>query len=111
MAALSIDEQIKQLNDARRLTLSDSAYNGQVLRGILPIIGPSAHVQLRRWGADYLAEMFANPTTPAAAKETLSVTVLDTLKIMIENPEEDPAVIKSIVQAAASIYPLVFRWM
>ncbi|KAL3417574.1 mRNA cleavage and polyadenylation specificity factor complex subunit [Phlyctema vagabunda] len=30
---------------------------------------------------------------------------------MIENPAEDSGVVKSIVQTAASIYPLVFRWI
>jgi hypothetical protein len=30
---------------------------------------------------------------------------------MIENVKEDPGVVKSVVQTAASIYPLVLKWM
>jgi symplekin len=108
---LSVEQQIQQLDDARKLVLSDANYYPRIIQGILPIIGPSARVELRRWGADFLAETFAAPKMPAQQKETLSLIVLETIKAMIENPQEDTAVVKSIVQAAASIYPLVFRWM
>lgn len=111
MATLTVEKQIDQLNDARKLVLSDANYYTQIIQGILPIIGPSARVELRRWGADFLAETFSSPTIPSSQKETLSLVVLDTLKVMIENPHEDSAVVKSIVQTAASIYPLVVRWM
>jgi symplekin len=110
-APVTIDEQIKQLNDARRLVLGDAQFYPAIIQGILPIIGPTAQVELRRWGADFLAETFASPTASAEQKMTLSLTVLDMLLSMIENPQEDTAVVKSIVQAAASIYPLVFKWM
>jgi len=109
--ALTVEDQINQLNDARKLVLGDASYYAQIIQGILPIIGPSARVELRRWGADFLAETFASPTIPPQQKETLSLIVLDIVKSMIENPKEDNAVVKSIVQTAASIYPLVVRWM
>lgn len=111
MATLTVEQQITQLNDARKLVLSDATYYTQIIQGILPIIGPSARVELRRWGSDFLAETFSSPTIPSSQKETLSLVVLDTLKDMIENPHEDSAVVKSTVQTAASIYPLVVRWM
>ena len=107
----TVDEQIKQLNDARKLVLQDANFYPRIIQGILPIIGPSARVEFRRWGADFLAETFASPNVPTQQKETLSLVVLETLKAMIENPQEDVAVVKSIVQTAASIYPLVVRWM
>ena len=109
--ALSIEDQIKQLNDARKLVLGDAIYYPQIIQSVLPIIGRDARVELRRWGSDFLSETFASPTVPVQQKETLSLIVLETLKTMIENPQEDNAVVKSIVQTAASIYPLVFRWM
>lgn len=108
---MSVEEQLKQLDDARKLVLGDANYYPQIVQGILPIIGPEARVELRRWGADFLAETFSSPTLPAAQKEPLSLIVLDTLKSMIENLKEDPSVVKSVIQTAASIYPLVFRWM
>ncbi|RFU34302.1 hypothetical protein B7463_g1980, partial [Scytalidium lignicola] len=109
--ALSVEQQIKQLEEARKLVLGDPNYYPQIIQGILPIIGPSARVELRRWGADFLAETFASPTLPFQEKESLSLIVLETLKSMIENPHEDSNVVKSVVQAVASIYPLVFRWI
>jgi symplekin len=111
MPALSVSEQLKQLDDARKLVLGDANYYPRIIQGILPIIGPSARVELRRWGADFLAETFSSPLLPPNQKETLSLTILESLKSMIENNSEDPAVVKSVVQTAASIYPYVFRWM
>jgi symplekin len=109
--SLSVEQQIKQLDDARKLVLSDANYYPQIIQGILPIVAPGARVELRRWVADFLAETFASPTIAVAQKETLSFIVLETLRSLIENPSEDAAVIKSVVQTAASVYPLVFRWM
>lgn len=108
---MAIDEQLRQLGDARKLVLGDSAYYPQIIQGILPIIGPDARLELRRWGAEFLAETFSTPSLPVAEKERLSLTVLSTLRSMIENQNEDSAVVKSVIQTAASIYPLVFRWM
>ncbi|PBP26237.1 mRNA cleavage and polyadenylation specificity factor complex subunit [Diplocarpon rosae] len=107
----SIDQQIKQLGDARKLVLTDASHYPQIIQGILPIVGPGARVELRRWVADFLAETFASPSIPAHQKEHLSLLVLETLKNMIENPQEDPDVVRSAVQAAASVYPLVVRWI
>ncbi|TPX16566.1 uncharacterized protein E0L32_003860 [Thyridium curvatum] len=85
----SIAEQIRQLNDARKLVLGDVAYYPSIVQSILPIIGPSSHPELRRWGADFLAEAFATPALPSRDKETLSLVVLETLKGMVESASED----------------------
>ncbi|KAL5347246.1 hypothetical protein ACLOAV_007555 [Pseudogymnoascus australis] len=108
---LSVSDQLSQLDAARNLVLGDGNYYPQIIQGILPIIGPTARVELRRWGADFLAETFSNPTVSSSQKETLSLIVLENLKSMIENVNEDPAVVKSVVQTAASIYPFVLRWI
>lgn len=107
--AASAAEMIPQLEAARKLALGDPQVYNQVLPGILPIIGPPAHVEVRRWGAEFLAEAFASPSLSNPQKEQLSSDVLPTLRAMLETPGEDPAVTKSAVQAAASLYPLVFR--
>jgi symplekin len=110
-ATLSVEDQLKQLDTARKLVLGDATFYEQVVKGILPLIGAGALVEFRRWGADFLAETFASPILPAEQKEIMSLEVLELLKSMIENPVEDAAVVKSVVQTAASIYPFVFRWM
>ncbi len=110
-AADSIEEQIRQLDDARRLVLANVGHYPMIVQGILPIINPSSLPQLRRWGADFLAEAFAAPAMPSRDKESLSLLVLESLKGMLENANEDALVLRSIIQAASSIYPLVMRWI
>lgn len=108
---LTVEQQIKQLGDARKLVLSDANYYPQIIQGILPIVAQAARVELRRWVSDFLAEAFASPAIPPPQKESLSLIVLETLKNLIENPQQDFAVVKCVVQTAASIYPHVFRWI
>lgn len=107
---------LKSLSDARAIVLANATIYPQVVPNVLPVINAQNHLALRRWGADFLAETFASPVLEAGEKEKLSLVVLDTLKgwlnrreVVGGDGEEDAAVIKSAVQCAASIYPLVFR--
>ncbi|CAK7268275.1 hypothetical protein SEPCBS119000_002977 [Sporothrix epigloea] len=107
----SIHEQIRQLDDARKLVLANVGHYPMIVQGILPILNPSSQHELRRWGADFLAEAFAAPAMPSREKESLSLLVLESIKGMLENANEDPFVLRSIIQAASSIYPLIMRWI
>ena len=109
--AVSVTDQLAQLESARRIVLADSVLYPQIVQGILPIIGAHARVELRRWGAEFLAETFASPAVGSQQKENLSLIVLQTLRTFLENPNEDPEVVKSVIQAAASIYGFVFKYM
>ncbi|KAG2415697.1 hypothetical protein HFD88_006888 [Aspergillus terreus] len=102
-------DQIAQLNAARNLVLGDAAFYPQIVNGVLPIIGARARVELRRWGAEFLAETFASPAFNSGPKRQLATSVLPTLREILELPERDIATLKYIVQTAASLYPLVFR--
>ncbi|KAI1168475.1 mRNA cleavage and polyadenylation specificity factor complex subunit [Nemania serpens] len=108
---LSVADQIRQLEGARNLVLKDVSYYPQVIQATLPIIGPSSQVEFRRWGSEFLAEAFATPAVPLSSKETLSLVVLDTLKALVEDPKQDVLVLRGVIQAAASIYPLAMRWI
>ncbi|KAI1775021.1 hypothetical protein F4818DRAFT_58648 [Hypoxylon cercidicola] len=108
---LSVTDQIRQLDDARKLVLGNAGYYTQVIQATLPIIGPSALIEFRRWGADFLAEAFATPAIAPNQKETLSLLVLETLKLLLEDPNQDVLVLRGVIQAAASIYPLALRWI
>ncbi|KAI1460320.1 hypothetical protein F4805DRAFT_390429 [Annulohypoxylon moriforme] len=110
-AQLSVQDQIRQLEDARKLVLGNAGYYAQVIQASLPIIGPSAQVEFRRWGAEFLAEAFATPAIAPGQKETLSPLVLETLKLLVEDVNQDVTVLKSVIQTAASIYPLALRWI
>ncbi|KAJ5312315.1 hypothetical protein PENANT_c011G00443 [Penicillium antarcticum] len=109
MAQPADTDQITQLNAARNLVLSDAAFYPQIVNGILPIVGANTRLELRRWGADFLAETFASPVLAVAQKEQLAPNVLQTIRDILELPEKDTAVLQSLVQTSASLYPLVFR--
>ncbi|GME54767.1 Armadillo-like helical protein [Neofusicoccum parvum] len=100
-----------QLQQARDVVLNNPANYPVILPSILPIIGHNTDVAVRRWGAEFLAETFASPLLPDDQKQQLSLLVLDKLREFLDQPQEDVAVTKAVVQAAASIYPLVFRYI
>ncbi|KAK0617948.1 hypothetical protein B0T17DRAFT_495152 [Bombardia bombarda] len=108
---LSVSEQIQQLNGARNLALENAVYYDKIVKGILPIIGPSSPVELRRWGAEFLAESLSTPVLSTRDKENLTVAVLETLRSLVESPNEDPVVLRASVIAAASAYPVIMRWI
>lgn len=104
----SAAEMLPQLESARKLALSDAQVYTQVIPGILPIIGPGAPLEVRRWGAEFLAEGFASPLLQTGLKEQMVSDVLPALKTMLDNPNEDVMVVKCAIQASASVYALVF---
>ena len=107
---MEVTNQLTQLEAARQLVLADSVLYPQIVQGILPIVGANARLELRRWGAEFLAETFASPTVSVQQKESLSIVVLQTLRELLEMPDGDTGMVKSVIQAAASIYGLVFRY-
>ena len=102
-------DQLVKLEAARKLVLGDAVYYPPIISSILPLIGPQAPLESRRWGMEFLAEAFASPALAAIHKQSLSLVVLDTLETILNGPDEDTTVLKSVVQTSASIYPLVFR--
>lgn len=107
--ATTVTEQLKQLDSARTLVLGDAHFYAQIVAGVLPIIGPQAKLELRRWGADFLAESFSNPVWANAVKEKECIGILPVLRGWLEAPQEDQSVVKAAIQTAASIYAFVFR--
>jgi symplekin len=110
-SSTSVAEQLEQLNAARKLVLENSTYYDRIVKGVLPIIGPTAHVELRRWGAEFLAESLATPVLAMRDKENITIAVLDTLRSLLDGAAEDTIVLKASVAAAASAYPVALRWM
>jgi symplekin len=107
-------DTLKQLSSAREIVLKDHTLYPQVVPGIIQVIAPAAQLELRRWGADFLAETFASQVVTADEKQQMCVVVLDTLRGYLTRKEvfgeeEDTSVVKSAVQCASSIYPYVFR--
>jgi symplekin len=113
-------QQMAQLNHARNLALADETMYSKVLPVILPILhahnNPSPEV--RAWGADFLAETFSSTLLPSDVKQSFSVQALPLLMEFLQlppgaqvTPVEQTGMTKSAIQAAASVYPLVFRHM
>lgn len=110
--ALPLEDQISQLDEAREIVLSDPALYPRVVGSILPIVGANAALELQRWGVEFLADTFASPVIPNKVKEQMAISVLSTLKDLLEIPGgHDTAVLKGVVQASASVYPLIFKYM
>ena len=106
----SAADMIPKLEQVRQACLADPAQYASVVPGIVPILQSAQDVEVRRWGADFMAEAFATPALHTQQKEQLiSDTVMALLRGMLETPNEDMAVVKSAIQACASIYPCVFR--
>ncbi|KAF2397594.1 hypothetical protein EJ06DRAFT_498798 [Trichodelitschia bisporula] len=109
--------QLVQLNHARNLALEDPSMYTRLLPAVLPMIGSGSNpsLELRMWGAEFLAEVFASPTLPSDDKQLLSLQALPVLKELLElvggntAPLELAGMMKNTIQAATSIYPLVFR--
>jgi symplekin len=105
---LSLSDQLARLEKARSLALTDAAYYPQIVQGILPIVTQNDAVEIKRWGADFLAETFASPQLLAPAKVELAISVVPAVKDSLE--ARDAAVLKSAVQCCASLYPLLFKY-
>jgi symplekin len=110
-AGTTVAEHLQQLETARKLVLGDAAFYPQIVQGILPIVGANSRLELRRWGADFLAETFASPTLAQSHKQSLCLMVLDTLNALLDIPGEDIDVLKSVIQTSASLYSFVFQHM
>ncbi|KAK4193524.1 mRNA cleavage and polyadenylation specificity factor complex subunit pta1 [Podospora australis] len=108
---LSVKEQLQQLQLARKLTLENKEYYDRIVKGVLPVIGPSGPLELRRWGAEFLAESLATPVLNMREKENMTLAVLETLSSLLESEQNDTIVLKATIAAAASAYPIVFRWI
>ena len=115
MAASTIERspaaEIAQLEQARKIALNDSTHYNKLIPTLLPHYGPAAHLDLRRWTTDLTAESLACPSLSTENKQAIALFALKTLRQYLEAPSEDAAIIRSVIHAATSAYPLIFRYM
>jgi symplekin len=110
----SATDHVKQLSDARKQVLANPKLYSSVVKGVVPLLantGASQHLSIRRWTAEFVAETFATPALPTREKDVLAPFVLDTIQTIVENAAEDTQVLRSMMQTAASLYPIALRWM
>ncbi|TID17127.1 hypothetical protein E2P81_ATG09683 [Venturia nashicola] len=113
--------QISSLNQARALALVDPSMYSKVLPAVLPILSytnnPNLSLELKSWGADFLAEIFSSPILSSDDKQAMVIQVLPVLREFLQlpggvstTPIDQIGTVKSAIQAAASVFPLVFRY-
>jgi len=107
---MASESPLHRLSEARRLCLQDSSLYTKIVPGILPLIGTNADLELRRWGADFIAETLASPILPVQDKQWLSLQLLALLRDYLEVPAQDDDVVMSTLGAAATVYPIVFKY-
>ncbi|KAK5087909.1 hypothetical protein LTR05_002124 [Lithohypha guttulata] len=106
----SAAEMLPRLEQVRRVCLEDPNQYSSVVTGVVPILQGQHAVEVRRWGAEFIAEVFATPALPGQQKEQMiSDMVMTLLRRMLDTPNEDTTVVKTAIQACASIYPYMFR--
>lgn len=106
----SAAEMLPRLEQVRRVCLEDPNQYSSVVTGVVPILQGQHAVEVRRWGAEFIAEVFATPALPGQQKEQMiSDMVMALLRRMLDTPNEDTTVVKTAIQACASIYPYMFR--
>lgn len=104
-------DTVRQLNDARRLALQNASLYSQIVGPVLPLVNASAPLDLQRWGSDFLSQIFSSPVLALEAKTKIALDSLALLREYLEDNAQDEWVLKSAIQAAASVYPLIFRYM
>ena len=105
-----LGEQILQLEAAKGLVLQDPKFYPDIVQGVLPIVtAPHALKELKRWGADFLAETFSSPVLNATTKQSMALSSLDSLLVLVN--ETEGGILKNAISCAATVYPLIFRHM
>jgi symplekin len=102
---------MEKMIQARNAALENVSLYPQVMEPVLGLASNSPTLELQRWAADFMAEGLASPSLASEEKEKMALFLLRFLKSFLELPSEDVGILKSTIQACASAYPLVFRYM
>lgn len=102
-------EQLAELNRFREYALRDANHYPNIIAYVVRCAGPASSLELRKWGADFLAEAFASPTLSPDRKQLLALKLLTTFKAYLDDSNQDAGVLRSVVQVLTNVYPYVFR--
>jgi len=102
---------MEKLIQARNAALQNVTLYPQVMEPILGLVTTSPTLDLQRWVANFVAEALASPSLVSEEKQKMALPLLPVLKSFLELPGEDVIILKSTIQACASLYPLIFRHM
>jgi symplekin len=102
---------LQQLAQARNAALENVALYPQVMGPVVGLVTENPSLELQRWTAEFIAEAMSSPSLAADEKERMGLTLLPVIKSFLEVDHGDTVILKGSIQAAASLYPLVFRYM
>lgn len=113
MSELSLEDQIEQLNSAKRLVENDPQHYPIVVQSILSI-AQRPQLPLREWCSGFLVDAFTlnNTVMDIEVKKALALECLDTILIMLKDTATSSSiVIKNAITTASCLYPLVFAYI
>lgn len=108
MAELTVEQQIDQLNEAKKLVSQDASFYPQIIKGILPI-AQKPETSLRLWSSAFLADGFSSDAVSQTEKEQLAISCLDTIQLLVT--DDNLQVQKQSIPCAALVYPLIFNYV
>jgi symplekin len=100
-----------QLAQARAASLENVALLPKVMGPVIGLATEHPSVELQRWAAEFMAETTATRRLTPDDRERLDLTLLPVIKSFLEAEHGDTVVLKASIQAAASLYPVIFRYM
>jgi symplekin len=107
---MTLNATLKQFNHARVCGLRDASLLPHVMPPIIGLATERADKELRRWAARFIAETVAAARLAPDDMACLDMTLLPAIRAFLEGPL-DTIIWKASVQAAASLYPVIFRHM
>ena len=102
-------EQLAELKRFREYALRDVNQYPNIIAYVVRCAGPTSGPELRKWGADFLAEAFASPILSPDRKQLFALSLLPTFKAYLDDPAQDAGVLRSAVQVLTNVYPFIFR--
>jgi symplekin len=107
---MSTGATLKQLAHARAAALEDASLLPQVMGPIVGLATECRDLPLQRWTARFIAESAAAERLAPGDLEKLDLALLPAIRYFLDG-RADAVVWKASIQAAASLYPVVFRYM
>lgn len=107
-AELPVDEQIKQLDQAKAVVAQDPAHYPDIVDGILPI-AQKQNISLRRWCSSFFIDAFTSFALSEERKQSMAVKCMDTILILLH--DEDYEVQKNAITISATVYGLAFQFV
>jgi symplekin len=105
---MSMDSALKQFSHARACSLQDVSLLSQLMPPIIGLAMERGELPLQRWAARFIAETADAARLAPDEMERLDLTLLPAIRYFLEGGF-DTIIWKASIQAAASLYPVVFR--